>query len=99
MKYLAAVLLALLSNGVLASEVGALDPSTSNAPSSFDVAIAEIGASDRWEAPSSFSVVPVELASSHQVENLDEQMAAINAHINDQLNALIEQKVAQSLQF
>ncbi len=97
MKYLAVVLAALVSNGVFAGEVGALD--SSSAPSSFDVALAEIGASDSWESRSEFSVVPVEVVDPTEVEVLDQHMATINAKINSELNELIELRIAQSLQY
>jgi len=93
-------LFALVSNSVFAGEVGALDPSISKAPSSFDVAIAEIGASDRWETRSNdFRVVPVESATSRQVRALNKQLDTIHGEMNSELNELIELKVTQSLRY
>lgn len=98
--YSAALLFALVANSVFAGEVGALDPETSKVSSSFDVALAEIGASDRWETDAdSFSVVPVESASSRQVKTLNEHMGTINAEVSSNLTDLIEVKVTQALSF
>lgn len=94
------VLLALVSNGAWSGEVGAYDQSLSEAPSSFDVAVAEIGASNRWDSrQGEFRVVPATTADTKQLNKLDQHLDAINAKMNAELTALIEQKVAQSLRF
>lgn len=96
--YTAALFFALVANSVIAGEVGALDPETSKAPSSFDVALAEIGASDRWEINADeFSVVPVGSASSRQLKTLNKHVGTINAKVSSQLAELIEVRVSQSL--
>ncbi|WP_185234176.1 histidine kinase [Teredinibacter franksiae] len=92
------VFVALLSNSVVAGEVGALDPESSSVASAYDVALAEIGTSDRWDTQfDNFRVVPVESASSRQMELLNQHLNTINAEINAKMNALIEEKVASSL--
>ncbi|WP_018278107.1 histidine kinase [Teredinibacter turnerae] len=95
-KLASIALVALLSNVAVSGEVGALDPQNSSA-SSYDVALAEIGSSKSWVATDDFRVVPVETVNSRQEAELNAHMISVNSKVNNSLNALIEQKVAQSL--
>ncbi|TVZ41740.1 hypothetical protein P886_1088 [Alteromonadaceae bacterium 2753L.S.0a.02] len=95
-KLASVIALALLSNVAVSGEVGALDPQNSSA-SSFDVALAEIGSSNRWVATDDFRVVPVETVNQREIAELNAHMNRINSTISEELTALIEQKTAQSL--
>jgi len=100
MKLYSALFFVLVANSVFAGEVGALDPESSKVASSFDVAIAEIGASNSWESEvNNFSVVPAENASTRQVKALNEHMGAINNQVNERLSDLIEAKVSEAFSF
>ncbi|WP_185906559.1 histidine kinase [Teredinibacter haidensis] len=96
MKIFAKVMLfALISNSVIAGEVGALDPEISKA-ASYDVALVEIGASDRWETRSD-NVAPVESASSRQMKRMNAHLDTINATMNIELDKLVEKKLEITL--
>ncbi|WP_045856462.1 hypothetical protein [Teredinibacter purpureus] len=99
MKTFAALIaLALVSNGVIAGEVGALDPRTSKAALSVNVALAEIGTSDRWESLLDNYVVQ-ENVSSRQLKKLYAHIDSINTTMNSELSILVEKTVKASLQY
>ncbi len=88
-----AFVLAISSSVALAGEVGARNPQlASSAPSILEVAIAETGASNSW------AVVPYNIkANAHQLAELKTQVETINRSMNTALEAVLEQKLLNSL--
>lgn len=96
MNKLVLTLVLVLSTGVaLAGEVGARNPQSARpATSILEVAFAETGASTRW------AVVPFnDKASAHQLADFKSQVDRINQSMNSTLEAAIERKLAEALEF
>ena len=94
MKTLAlAFLTAIASSGVVASEVGASYPQLAGGnATNVAVAIAETGASTSW------ATKPFEnMATAKQTRELNDRVEGINAQMNIELEALIAEKLEQSL--
>ena len=94
-KAVLAVLLAISSGVALAGGVGAQNPQLAGSASSFmEVAIAETGASFSW------AVLPFSSkANAHQLAELKSQVETINQSINSELEAVIERKLLNSLEY
>jgi len=97
MKKVIAILLVAASSGVaLASEVGAPNPQLAgSAPSIWEVAIAETGASISWaEVPFSSNT-----ANAHQMAELKSQIDHFNQSMNTALEAAIDEKLLRRLEY
>lgn len=93
MKLLAALGLALAASSVLASEVGAPYPqSVEKSDSDLTLALAEQGAGTSW------AVEPIKFeATAHQTAKLSQRIDSMNAEVSEKLNAVIANKLEQSL--
>ncbi len=93
MKLLAVLSLALCASSVLASEVGAPYPqSADKSDSKLTLALAEQGAGTSW------AVEPIEFkATAHQTAKLNKRIESMNAEVSVKLDALIANKLKQSI--
>jgi len=94
MKLASVIVLAALSAGALASEVGTPYPqSAEKSDANLTLALAEQGAGTSW------AVEPIEFnATAHQTAKLEKRIEAMNSEVSAKLDALISEKLEQSIQ-